>query len=61
VFIVGPSSVSLDGVKDIEERFSKKISVKLMDETEFKTKKESNDAELEKLLSGDKIILMGKL
>ena len=61
VFIVGPASLSLDGIKDIEERFSKKISVKLMDETEFKTRKESNDAELEKLLSGDKIILMGKL
>lgn len=61
VFIVGPASLSLDGIKDIEERFSKKISVKLMDETEFKTRKEGNDAELEKLLSGDKIILMGKL
>ena len=61
VFIVGPASLSLDGIKDIEERFSKKISVKLMDETEFKTRKEGNDAEIEKLLSGDKIILMGKL
>jgi len=61
VFIVGPASLSLDGIKDIEERFIKKISVTLMDENEFKTKKESNDAELEKLLSGEKIILMGKL
>ena len=61
VFIVGPASLSLDGIRDIEERFIKKISVTLMDENEFKTKKESNDAELEKLLSGEKIILMGKL
>jgi hypothetical protein len=61
VFIVGPASLTLDGVKDIEERFIKKISVTLMDDNEFKGKKESGDAELEKLLSGEKIILMGKL
>jgi len=39
----------------------KKISIMLMEENEFKTKKDSNDPELEKLLSGEKIILMGKL
>ena len=61
VFIAGPSSLSLDGIKDIEERFMKKISVTLMEDNEFKNKKESGDAELEKLLSGEKIILMGKL
>jgi hypothetical protein len=61
VFIVGPATLILDGVKDIEERFIKKISVTLMDENEFKNKKESGDTELEKLLSGEKIILMGKL
>jgi len=33
----------------------------MMDEAEFKIKKESGDPELEKLLSGEKIILMGKL
>ena len=59
VLIVG--AVSLEGLKDIEERFLKKISVTMMDEAEFKSKKESGDPELEKLLSGDKIILMGKL
>jgi len=32
-----------------------------MDDSEFKNKKESGDAELEKLLSGGKIMLMGKL
>jgi hypothetical protein len=61
VFIVGPATLTLDGIKDIEDRFSKKISVMLMDENEFRTKRETNDAELEKLLSGEKIILMGKL
>jgi len=61
VFIVGPASVSLDGIKDIEERFVKKISVTLMDDGEFKAQKESGDADLEKLLSGEKIVLIGKL
>jgi len=61
VFIVGSASLSLDGIKDIEERFMKKINLMLMEENEFKAKKESNDIELEKLLSGEKIILMGKL
>jgi predicted transcriptional regulator with HTH domain len=59
VLIIG--TVSLDGIKDIEERFIKKISVTMMDEAEFKSKKEIGDPELEKLLSGEKIILMGKL
>ncbi len=61
VFIVGPANLSLEGLKDIEERFFKKISVTLMDESEFKAKKESGDADLEKLLSGEKIVLIGKL
>jgi DNA-binding transcriptional regulator YhcF (GntR family) len=61
VFIVGPATLTIDGIKDIEDRFSKKISVMLMDENEFRAKRETNDAELEKLLSGEKIILMGKL
>ncbi len=59
VLIVG--SVSLEGVKDIEERFLKRISVTMIDEAEFKNKKEGGDQEFEKLLSGEKIILMGKL
>ena len=33
----------------------------ITEENEFKAKKEINDTELEKLLSGEKIILMGKL
>lgn len=61
VFIVGSFSQGADGIKDIEERFGKKINVTVMDENEFKSRKESNDADLEKLLSGDKIVLMGKL
>jgi DNA-binding transcriptional regulator YhcF (GntR family) len=61
LLIVGPASVALDGIRDIEERFSKKISVTQLEEPEFKNKKDSSDADLEKLLSGNKIMLMGKL
>jgi predicted transcriptional regulator with HTH domain len=61
VFIAGPASLGIEGIKDIEERFSRRISVTLMDENEFRNKKEGGDTELEKLLSGEKIILMGKL
>ncbi len=61
LFIVGPSSLVNEGFKDIEEKFNKKIIASTMDESEFKSKKEVSDADLEKLLSGDKIMLMGKL
>lgn len=61
LFIVGPSSNNLESIKDIEEKFKKKISTTIMDENEFKNKKEISDADLEKLLSGDKILLIGKL
>jgi predicted transcriptional regulator with HTH domain len=61
IFIVGPSSLERDAIKDIEDRFKKKISITLMDESEFRQKKESSDTDLEKLLSGNIIVLMGKL
>lgn len=61
LMIVGPTSPAVDGIKEIEEKFGKKINIHYMDENEFRVKKENNDAELEKLLSGNKIILMGKL
>lgn len=61
LFIVGSPSLSLEGFKDIEEKFGKKINTTVIDESEFKNKREAGDAELEKLLSGNKIILTGKL
>lgn len=61
LFIVGPSTVSHDKFREIEERFNKKISTTEMDEKEFNEKKEGKDAVLEKLLSGTKIVLIGKL
>lgn len=61
LFIAGDSSSILAGIKDIEEKFGKKIVVVSMEESEFKQKRESGDADLEKLLSGNRIVLMGKL
>jgi len=61
LFIAGPASLASEAIKEIEEKFGKKIRMTFMDEGEFKNKKESGDAELEKLLSGGKIMLMGKL
>jgi predicted transcriptional regulator with HTH domain len=61
LFIVGSSSPAVESMRDIEDRFNKKISVLIMDENEFKNKKEISDADLEKLLSGNKIMLLGKL
>jgi len=61
LFMVGPASTNTEGIRDIEEKFSKKINVTLVDENDFKGKREGGDADLEKLLSGNKIVLIGKL
>lgn len=61
LFIVGPPSLSVEVLKDIEEKFGKKINTTIMDESEFRDKRDSGDPELEKLLSGEKILLTGKL
>jgi hypothetical protein len=61
LLIVGVNSLPVDSIRDVEDKFGKKVHISIMDETEFKSKKESGDIELEKLLSGNKIMLMGKL
>jgi len=61
LFVVGPQSFTVDGIKEVEDKFLKKIDMAVMDENEFKSKREGGDADLEKLLSGNKILLMGKL
>ncbi len=61
LFIVGAASSVAEGIKDIEEKFGKKITIISIEESEFKQKREGGDADLEKLLSGNKIMLMGKL
>jgi DNA-binding transcriptional regulator YhcF (GntR family) len=60
--IVGPSSSqNMEGLRDIEEKFGKKINTTILEEVDFKTRKDGGDPELEKLLSGNKILLTGKL
>ncbi|MBS1126751.1 MAG: hypothetical protein H6Q93_740, partial [Nitrospirae bacterium] len=61
LFIVGVNSLPAESISDVEAKFGKKVHITLIDENEFKSKRESGDTELEKLLSGNKIMLMGKL
>lgn len=61
VFVIGASSNSGSALKELEEKYEKKINYRIIDETEFKLKKEKGDSELEKLLSGKKIVLIGRL
>ena len=61
LLIVGSNTLPMESIRDIEEKFGKKVHITVIDENEFKSRKESGEAELEKLLSGNKIMLMGKL
>jgi len=61
LFIAGSASLPTEALKDIEDRFSKKINMTFVEESEFRNRKENGDPDLEKLLSGNKILLMGKL
>lgn len=61
LFVVGASSAIGAGLKELEEKFGKKINYIVMEEAEYKLKKEKGDADLEKLLSGKKINLIGRL
>ena len=61
LLIIGVNSLPAESISDVEEKFGKKVHISVIDETEFKSRKESGDIELEKLLSGNKIMLMGKL
>lgn len=61
IFVIGASSVIAAGLKEIEEKFGKKINCTVIEESEFKLKKEKADAEMEKLLAGKKIMLTGRI
>lgn len=61
LLIVGVNTLPMESVSDIEAKFGKKVHISVIEENEFKNKKESGDIEFEKLLSGNKIMLMGKL
>lgn len=62
LFLIGAASNNTSaGLKELEDKFGKKINYTLLDESEYKHKKEKGDAELEKLLSGKKIALIGRI
>jgi predicted transcriptional regulator with HTH domain len=61
LFVIGASAAIMAGLKDLEEKFGKKINYTLLDESDYKQKKEKGDIELEKLLSGKKITLIGRI
>ena len=61
LLIAGVNTLPMESIREIEEKFGKKVHITVIDENEFKSRKESGEAELEKLLSGNKIMLMGKL
>ncbi len=62
LFIIGATSNNIaSGLKELEEKFGKKISYVAIDEVEYKHKKEKGDVELEKVMSGKRITLIGRL
>ncbi|MBU4321381.1 MAG: winged helix-turn-helix domain-containing protein [Nitrospinae bacterium] len=62
LFIIGASSNNIEaGLKELEEKFSKKINYTAIDESEYKNRKEKGDVDLEKLLSGKRITLIGRM
>lgn len=62
LFIIGASSNNIGTeLKELEEKFSKKINYTAIDESEYKDRKEKGDVDLEKLLSGKRITLIGRM
>lgn len=62
LFIIGASSNNIGTeLKELEEKFSKKINYTAIDESEYKNRKEKGDVDLEKLLSGKRITLIGRM
>jgi len=61
LFVIGAMASLTRELKDIEERFDRKINCTIIDEDEYKLKKKKGDANLKKLLSGKRIALIGRL
>jgi|GEM_PF-134667 len=62
LLIIGASSNNIaSSLKEIEEKFGKKISYTAIEESEYKQRKEQGDEDFEKLLSGKRITLIGRI
>ena len=62
LFIIGASSNNIGaGLKELEEKFSKKINYTVIDESEYKNRKEKGDVDLENCCQGKRITLIGRM
>lgn len=61
MFVVGASSSLTRELKNLEKRFDQKIDCTVIDEEEYRLKKKKGDANLKKVLSGKRIMLVGRL
>jgi DNA-binding transcriptional ArsR family regulator len=60
LFIVGDSNHLKNNLQDVEKRFGREIHYTVMRESDYKKKKKAGDRRLKKLLSGKKILLLGR-
>ena len=62
LFVIGASTNNIvAGLKELEEKFSKKIHYTVIEESEYKLRKEKGDVDLERLITGKKITLIGRI
>jgi hypothetical protein len=61
LFVVSDSNHLRKTLDDIEKRFGRSIHLTLMSINEYKTKKKSGERQLKKLLTRQKILLLGRL
>ncbi len=62
LFMIGITSNNIgSSLKELEEKYVRKINYTSIDEAEYKQKKDKADPELDNLLSGKKIMLIGKV
>src|SRR4030042_5216273 len=60
MFVVGALPSLTKELKDLERRFDQKINCTLMEEDEYRLKKKKGDSNLKKLLSGQRITIIGR-
>ena len=61
LFVIGALPSLAKELKDLERRFDQKIDCIMMDEDEYRLKKKKRDSNLKKILSGQRITLIGRL
>lgn len=59
--IIGATPTVLKGLKDLEKKFGTKITCTLYEEEEYRTKRRKRDAQMNRLLAGKRISLIGRV